>query len=127
MFNLFKKKDKDTVLSTAQQEINILDIKNNLRPSTIILTEKSTTNHYILNTKEFEISVEFGKSKEIEISNQHKKGNLRVFKVDKDNNRVALGNVEFDLYSEEYQKVIGTYRTDVNRRNLCREFKNWRL
>lgn len=30
MFNLFKKKDKDTVLSTAQQEINILDIKNNL-------------------------------------------------------------------------------------------------
>lgn len=30
MFGLFKKKDKDTVLSTAQQEINILDIKNNL-------------------------------------------------------------------------------------------------
>jgi hypothetical protein len=100
---------------------------NNLRPSTILLTEKSTTKHYILNTKEFEISVEFGESKEIEISNQHKKGNLRVFKVDKDNNRVALGNVEFDLYSEEYQKVIGTYCTDVNRRNLCRKFKNWRL
>lgn len=30
LFELFKKKDKDTVLSTAQQEINILDIKNNL-------------------------------------------------------------------------------------------------
>ena len=30
LFGLFKKKDKDTVLSTAQQEINILDIKNNL-------------------------------------------------------------------------------------------------
>ena len=29
MFGLFKK-DKDTVVSTAQQEINILDIKNNL-------------------------------------------------------------------------------------------------
>ena len=28
MFGLFKK-DKDTVVSTAQQEINILDIKNN--------------------------------------------------------------------------------------------------
>lgn len=100
---------------------------NNLRPSTIVLTEKATTKHYILNTKEFEVSVQFGETKGIEISNLHKKGNLRVFKVDKDNNRVALGNVEFDLYSEEYQKVIGTYRTDVNRRNLCRKFKNWRL
>lgn len=30
LLGLFKKKDKDTVLSTAQQEINILDIKNNL-------------------------------------------------------------------------------------------------
>ncbi len=30
MFGLFKKKDKETVLSTAQEEINILDIKNNL-------------------------------------------------------------------------------------------------
>lgn len=30
ILDLFKKKDKDTVVSTAQQEINILDIKNNL-------------------------------------------------------------------------------------------------
>lgn len=30
MFGLFKKKDKEAVLSTAQEEINILDIKNNL-------------------------------------------------------------------------------------------------
>lgn len=30
LFGLFKKKSKDTVLSTAQQEINILDIRNNL-------------------------------------------------------------------------------------------------
>ena len=100
---------------------------NNLRPGTIILTETSTTKHYILNTQEVDVSVEFGDTKEIEITNLHKKGNLKVFKVDKDNNRVALGNVEFDLYSEEYQKVIGTYYTDVNRRNLCRRFENWRL
>lgn len=68
------------------------------------MTETSTTKHYILNTQEVDVSVEFGDTKEIEITNLHKKGNLKVFKVDKDNNRVALGNVEFDLYSEEYQK-----------------------
>lgn len=87
---------------------------NRLRPGTIVLTETASTKHYILNTTEFDVSVEFGDTKEIEITNQHKKGNLRVFKVDKDNNRVALGNVEFDLYSEEYQKVIGTYCTNVD-------------
>lgn len=47
-----------------------------------------------------------------------KKGNLKIYKVDKDNNRVVLGNVQFDLYSEELQKVIGTYTTDVN----CNKF-----
>ena len=47
--------------------------------------------------------------------------------VDKDNHKISLGNVEFDLYSEEFKKVIGTYRTDVNRRNLCRKPKNWKL
>lgn len=92
---------------------------NKLKPGTIVLTEIATTKHYILNSQEFDVSVEFGDTKEIEITNHHKKGNLKIFKVDKDNNRIALGNVEFDLYSEEYQKVIGTYRTDVNRRNLC--------
>ena len=91
------------------------------------MPEASSTKHYILTTQEVDVSVEFGDTKEIEITNLHKKGNLKVFKVDKDNNRVALGNVEFDLYSEEYQKVIGTYYTDVNRRNLCRRFENWRL
>ncbi len=50
-----------------------------------------------------------------------------MYKVDKDNHKISLGNVEFDLYSEEFKKVIGTYRTDVNRRNLCRKPKNWKL
>ena len=37
-----------------------------------------------------------------------------MYKVDKDNNKISLGNVEFDLYSDEYKKVIGTYKTDEN-------------
>ena len=43
-----------------------------------------------------------------------KKGNLKIFKVDKDNHKIALGNVKFDLFSEEFQKVIGTYTTNVD-------------
>ena len=52
--------------------------------------------------------------KTIEITNEHKKGNAKIYKVDKDNNKIAIGGVEFDLYSDEYQKIIGTYVTDSN-------------
>lgn len=85
-----------------------------LRPGTIILTEKSTTKHYILNTKEIEVAVEFGETKEIQIENEHKTGNLKLYKIDKDNQKIGLGNIEFDLFSEEQNKVIGTYRTNEN-------------
>ena len=35
-------------------------------------------------------------------------------KVDKDYNKIVLGDVLFDLYSEEFDKVVGSYRTNVN-------------
>lgn len=50
----------------------------------------------------------------ITLKNKHKEGNVIVYKVDKDNNRIALGGVTFDLFSEEFNKVVGTYITDVN-------------
>ena len=46
--------------------------------------------------------------------NIRKEGNLKLYKVDDKNQRIALGNVEFDLYSKEFNTVIGTYHTDVN-------------
>ena len=49
-----------------------------------------------------------------QVENEKKKGSLKLLKIDKDNNKITLGNVEFDLYSEEFQKVIGTYFTSVD-------------
>ena len=69
---------------------------------------------YILNDMEFDVPVEYNKTSDVNVENEHKKGNIKVYKVDKDNNRVVLGNVEFDLFSHEFNKVIGTYHTDVN-------------
>lgn len=78
------------------------------------LKELSTNEKYILNTAVFEVDVEYNKTAVKDITNEHKKGNLKVYKVDKDNHKIRLGNVNFDLYSEEFQKVIGTYTTDVD-------------
>lgn len=86
----------------------------NLYQSNYILKEISTNEKYILNTMEFDVNVTYNKTTTINVENEHKKGNLKVYKVDKDNNKIALGGVKFELYSDEFQKVIGTYTTNQN-------------
>lgn len=92
-----------------------------------ILKEIKSNDDYIISQESVNIRATYNKVTEVTLENKHKTGNLKVYKVDKDNHKISLGNVEFDLYSEEFKKVIGTYRTDVNRRNLCREPKNWKI
>lgn len=89
-------------------------IIQNLRPADIILTEVKTQENYILNTNQYDVELSFNSMKEITISNERKRGNLKIIKVDKDDNNVAIRNVEFELYSEEQKKVIGKYTTDEN-------------
>ena len=85
-----------------------------LRPGTIIAKELETDQNYILNDDKQEIRLSYADSQTKSVENERKRGNLQVYKMDKDNNKITLGNVEFDLYSHEQQKVIGTYCTDVN-------------
>ena len=86
----------------------------NLKIGKYQLKEIETQENYVLNTSIFEVEVEYNKTTVKQISNEYKKGNLVVNKVDKDNHKIPLGNVVFDLFSNEYQRVIGTYATDVN-------------
>lgn len=79
-----------------------------------ILKEISTNDKYILNKSTFDIDVEYNKTTTKTITNEHKRGNLKVYKVDKDNHKIPLGNVNFDLYSEEFKRIIGTYTTNVD-------------
>lgn len=85
-----------------------------LYPNLYKLKEISTNENYVLNQVEFDVNVEYNGTTNKNITNDHKKGNLKIYKVDKDNNKIALGNVKFDLYSEEFGRVIGTYTTNVD-------------
>lgn len=78
------------------------------------LVELSTNQNYVLNKATFDVNVEYNKTTKKDITNEHKKGNLKIYKVDKDNHKIALGNVKFDLYSEEFKRVIGSYTTNVD-------------
>ncbi len=59
--------------------------------------------------------------KTLNLTNEHKKGNLVIYKVDTLDNTKFLKNVKFELYATNVDKpyeenqLIGTYTTDENR------------
>ena len=103
-----------SVIATVTTNQNGEAYFNNLRIGKYKLREVETKQNYILNTSIFEVDVEYNKTTAKEIKNEYKKGNLIVNKVDKDNHKIPLGNVIFDLFSNEFQRVVGIYSTDVN-------------
>ncbi len=86
---------------------------NGLRQGKVILTEKSTLSNYILNTDVIEVETLFNKTSTVEVTNEHKKGNIEIVKVDKDDNDITLGAVEFDLIDSN-NNVVKHIVTDVN-------------
>ena len=107
------KKDGTVVANATTNEQGIATFSG-LYQNDYVLKEVSTNEKYILNTKEFNVNVEYNGNTTLDVTNEHKKGNLKIYKVDKDNHKIALGNVNFDLFSEEFQRVIGTYTTNVD-------------
>ena len=69
--------------------------------------------HYILNEEKYKVIVEDEKISEIIVRNFHKKGNLKITKVDKDDKNITLGAIEFDLIDENGNS-ISHLTTDVN-------------
>ena len=78
------------------------------------IEETKTLQNYILTEEPQTVTLTQDQIKDVKFENEHKKGNLKIYKVDKDNHKIALGNVKFDLFSEEFNKVIGTYTTNVD-------------
>jgi len=68
---------------------------------------------YILEQTEYKVKIENEKVTTIIIENIHKKGNLKITKVDKDDKTITLGAIEFDLIDES-ENVIAHLITNVN-------------
>lgn len=105
---------KGNIVQTVTTNSNGEAYFNNLRIGNYRLKEIKTKPNYILNTAIFDVEVEYNKTTIQNVVNDYKKGNLIVHKVDKDNHKIPLGNVIFDLFSNEFNRVIKTYTTDVN-------------
>ena len=111
-FGLYKKDGTEVARATTNSEG--VAVFQGLYQNDYVLKELETNKDYVLSKVEFDVNVEYNKTTKVEVENEHKKGNLKIYKVDKDNHKIALGNVSFDLYSKEFEKVIGTYATNVD-------------
>ncbi len=108
------KNEEGTIIAKSKTNGDGVAVFDNLYQGNYKLVETETNKDYILNTDEKDVYVEYNKTANVDVTNDHKEGNVKVYKIDKDNHRVVLGNVEFQLYSAEFDKVIGTYHTDAN-------------
>ena len=104
----------DNLIATSITNENGVAIISDLYPGTYIVKEITPNDEYQLNNEAKKITLEYGETGTVSFTNKKKTGNLKIIKVDKDNNKIYLGGVEFELYSHELNKVIGTYFTDVN-------------
>ena len=107
-------KTDGTIIGNATTNEKGIATFSKLYPGNYILKEINTPENYVVTDINFEVNVTFNKTTIKNISNEHKKGNLKVYKVDKDNHKIKLMGVVFDLFSKELNKVIGTYTTDSN-------------
>ena len=104
----------NTVLESSETNENGVLEFSELFQGSYKVKETKANDNYIMDNTEREVQVKYNDVTTLTMENEHKKGDLKVNKLDKENTKIALGNVEFDLYSTEFDKVIGTYFTDAN-------------
>lgn len=100
-------------IATQRTDSSGIAIFNNLYQGTYRLKEVTANEDYVKDDAVYEITTEYNKQVTKTITNMHKKGNLKITKVDKDNPDITLGAIEFDLIDEN-EKIVAHLTTDAN-------------
>ena len=99
---LNEKRNKIAEVTTNKDGIAEL---NNIYPQTVIVKEIKVPEQYVLSNEEKQVKLEWKKTASVTFENVRKKGNLKIVKVDADNNEIKLENVEFELYDNKVNLV----------------------
>ncbi|MGN0973311.1 MAG: collagen binding domain-containing protein [Bacilli bacterium] len=92
----------DTIITNEQGET----VSKKLRiDKKYTVAESKTLSNYVLTEETQTITLEEDQIKDIIFENELKKGQVRVIKIDKDNNEVRLAGVEFKIYDEDNNLV----------------------
>ena len=98
-FALYNLEGKE--IATATTDINGKATFTKLYPGAYKIKETKSNKDYVLSVDEKNITIEYGDTLKIEFTNQKKTGQIKVIKVDKENNEIKLKGVEFDILDKE--------------------------
>lgn len=95
------KNEEDKEIGQITTDNNGIAKLSNISPQTVKIKEIKVPEPYILAKEEKEVVLEWGKTAEVSFENERKKGNLKITKVDADNNKIPLEGVEFELFDSK--------------------------
>ena len=117
-FGLYK--DKNLVQEKTTDKNGKIKFEN-LYPGKYILKEIEANEDYILDTTEHELELKYKEEKEITISNKLKPGQVKVIKVDSDNNKIKIEGVKFQVLDKD-GNVLETIITDENGEAITQKY-----
>lgn len=107
-------KDNTVIETIATDQNGQAEFKNLYASDNYVLKEIKSKDEYIPNEKEIKLNLEYKQLIEKVITNRHKKGGIRIIKVDADNEHLTLGAIEFDLISVDDGSVVAHLSTDAD-------------
>lgn len=94
------------VIGTRVTDENGFARLSGLKQGNYNVEEIETNENYEINKKKYEVKLGYDETYILNITNKHKKGNLIIDKVDKDNNDTRLEGVEFDIIDKFGAKIL---------------------
>ena len=94
------------VIGTRVTDENGFARLSGLKQGNYNVEEIETNENYEINKKKYEVKLGYDETYILNITNKHKKGNLIIDKVDKDNNDTRLEGVEFDIIDKSGAKIL---------------------
>ena len=110
-FSIKYKDGKDIGTYTTDENGSIS--LNNLHQGKVVIKEVESAKNYEVMTGEKVLDIGYNDSKEITIENEMKKSQIKVIKVDADNNQIRIQGAKFEIY-DEAGNVIKTIVTNQN-------------
>lgn len=104
--------NKNKLAELTTNKNGIAELKN-INPQIVTVREIKVPDPYILSKEEKQVKLEWQKTSTVTFENERQKGNLKIVKVDADDNKIKLENVEFELF-DNTGKLIKKIITDKN-------------
>ena len=117
-FGLYK--DKKLVQEKTTDKNGKIKFEN-LYPGKYILKEIEANEDYILDTTEHELELKYKEEKEITVSNKLKPGQVKIIKVDSENNEIKIEGVKFQVLDKD-GNVLETIITDENGEAITQKY-----